>query len=142
MVVLVRLEEVFQPRRGDVFQLPLGVEQTLPRGCHRVVVIQGEIANKFSPTITVIPLSANSRLKNILFSAPITPGGQNGLNKECVALCLQIRTLSRRHFTPANFIGSLSEEDMAKIDTILAFTLGLNQKGKTEKMQKTAEFGG
>jgi len=142
MVALLKLEEVFQPRRGDVFQLPLGVEQTLPRGCHRVVVIQGEIANKFSPTVTVVPLSSNSRLKNMLFSAPIAPGDRSGLNKECVALCLQIRTLSRRHFNPANYVGSLSEEDLAKIDTILAFTLGLNLKGKVEKMQKTAEIGG
>lgn len=139
---MLKLEEVFQPRRGDVFQLPLGVEQTLPRGCHRVVVIQGEIANRFSPTVTVVPLSSNSRLKNMLFSAPIAPDDRNGLNKECVALCLQIRTLSRRHFTPANYVGSLSEEDLTKIDTILAFTLGLNLKGKAEKMQKTAEIGG
>ncbi len=139
---MLRLEEVFQPRRGDVFQLPLGVEQTLPRGCHRVVVIQGEIANRFSPTITVVPLSSNSRLKNMLFAAPIAAGERSGLNKECVALCLQIRTLSRRHFTPANYVGSLAEEEMAKIDAILAFTLGLNLKGKSDKMQKTAEIGG
>ena len=57
------------------------------------VVLQNDLANATSPTVTVIPLSSNVQ-RVYPFQVRI-PAGEGGLRDESKALCEQIRTVSR-----------------------------------------------
>lgn len=81
-------------QRGDVFLVNLEpvlgseVGKTRP-----AVVLQNELANRSSPTVTVIPIS--SSVDRVFPFQVRIPAGEAGLKQESKALCEQIRTLSR-----------------------------------------------
>lgn len=81
-------------RRGEVFLVNLDpvvgseVGKTRP-----AVVLQNDLANRSSPTVTVIPIS--SSVERVFPFQVRIPAGEAGLDRESKALCEQIRTLSR-----------------------------------------------
>lgn len=103
-------------QRGDVFLVNLDpvigseVGKTRP-----AVVLQNELANRTSPTVTVVPLS--TRVERVFPFQVLIPAGEGGLARDSKALCEQIRTLSiKRLLQP---LGSLPSERLEEIRAAL-----------------------
>jgi mRNA interferase MazF len=94
-------------QRGDVFLVNLDpvvgseVGKTRP-----AVVLQNDLANRSSPTVTVIPIT--SQIGRVFPFQVLIPAGEGGLDRPSKALCEQIRTLSRSRLIQR--LGQLSEE--------------------------------
>jgi mRNA interferase MazF len=56
-------------------------------------VLQNDLANRSSPTVTIVPLS--TRVERVYPFQVRIPAGEGGLPQESKALCEQIRTVSR-----------------------------------------------
>lgn len=103
-------------QRGDVFLVNLDpvigseVGKTRP-----AVVLQNEMANRTSPTVTVIPLS--TKVERVFPFQVLIPAGEGGLTRESKALCEQIRTLSTKRLL--QHLGSLPPERLEQIRVAL-----------------------
>jgi mRNA interferase MazF len=99
-------------QRGDVFLVNLDpvvgseVGKTRP-----AIVLQNEMANRTSPTVTVVPLSTNA--ERVFPFQVLIPAGEGGLTRDSKALCEQIRTLSTRRLL--QHLGSLPPERLQEI---------------------------
>jgi mRNA interferase MazF len=103
-------------QRGDVVRVNLDpvvgseVGKTRP-----AIILQNELANRTSPTVTVIPLSSN--VDRVFPFQVLIPVGEGGLDRDSKALCEQIRTLSKKRLLER--LGCLSPERMEEIRTAL-----------------------
>lgn len=103
-------------QRGDVFLVNLDpvvgseVGKTRP-----AIVLQNEMANRTSPTVTVVPLS--TRVERVFPFQVLIPAGEGGLTRDSKALCEQIRTLSIKRLL--QHLGSLPPERLDEIRTAL-----------------------
>ena len=103
-------------QRGDVFLVNLDpvigseVGKTRP-----AVVLQNELANRTSPTVTVIPIS--TKVERVFPFQVLIPEGEGGLTRESNVLCEQIRTLSTKRLL--QHLGSLPPERLEQIRTAL-----------------------
>jgi mRNA interferase MazF len=102
--------------RGDVYRVALdpvaGSEVGKPRPA---VVLQNELANRSSPTVTVIPISSN--VGRVFPFQVRLAAGEAGLAHESKALCEQIRTVSRERLLER--LGQLSPARLAEIRAAL-----------------------
>lgn len=93
--------------RGDIFMVQLDpvvgseVGKTRP-----AIVLQNDLANRSSPTVTVVPVTSSTG-RVYPFQVAI-PAGQGGLTKDSKALYEQIRTVSRKRLDKR--LGRLSRE--------------------------------
>lgn len=103
-------------KRGDVFYVNLDPVVGSEIGKTRpAIVLQNELANKSSPTVTVIPLSTS--VGRVFPFQVLIPAGEGGLEHDSKALCEQIRTLSTKRLL--NRLGSLPPSRMEEIRTAL-----------------------
>lgn len=114
------MEEI---RRGDIYFAILdpviGSEQG---GTRPVLVLQNDVGNRFSPTTVVAAVT--SRLKKGRLPTHVAlPKERSGLDKECVVLLEQLRTVDRRRLKAR--VARLDPETMRRIDQALAVSLGL-----------------
>jgi mRNA interferase MazF len=102
--------------RGDVVLVNLDPVVGSEIGKTRpAIVLQNEMANRTSPTVTVIPLS--TKVDRVFPFQVLIPAGEGGLDRDSKALCEQIRTLSTKRLL--QHLGSLSPERMKEIHTAL-----------------------
>jgi mRNA interferase MazF len=103
-------------QRGDVFLVNLDpvigseIGKTRP-----AVVLQNNLANRSSPTVTMIPVS--SSLNRVFPFQVRIPAGEGGLERESKALCEQIRTLSQTRLLQK--LGELPHARLEEIRTAL-----------------------
>ena len=98
--------------RGDVFMVDLDPVVGSEVGKKRpAVVLQNDLANQSSPTVTVVPISSKTR-RVFPFQVRLN-AGDGGLPRESKALCEQIRTVSRERLSRR--VGHLSEERLSEI---------------------------
>jgi mRNA interferase MazF len=103
-------------RRGDVFLVNLDPVVGSEAGKTRpAVVLQNELANQTSPTVTVVPLSSNT--SRLFPFQVLVPAGEGGLERDSKVLCEQIRTLSRQRLVQR--LGNLPPERLQEIRTAL-----------------------
>lgn len=88
-----------------------------------VIIISNDINNRFSGTITVLPLTSTNLAKIYPFEVKL-PQGAGNLPKDSKVKADQIRTLDKRRLIKA--IGMLDDESMARIETALRIHLGLD----------------
>jgi mRNA interferase MazF len=79
------------------------------------IVIQNDLANRSSPTVTVVPISSTTE-RVFPFQIRI-PAGEGGLSRESKALCEQVRTVARERLVQC--LGQLSAERMKEIRVAL-----------------------
>ena len=110
-------------QRGDIFFASLnptiGAEQA---GVRPVLIVQNNQANKFIPTVTVVPLTSNLRASRFLFTVLI-PSAQSGLPQDSVALVFQVRTIDRSRLNRK--AGHIEQESIAAVDAALRIHLDL-----------------
>jgi mRNA interferase MazF len=103
-------------RRGEVYWVGLEPVVGSEVGRRRpAVVVQNDVANASSPTVTVVPLSSSVH-RVYPFQVRI-PAGEGGIPSESKALCEQIRTVSRERLRER--LGSLPPDRLEEIRAAL-----------------------
>jgi mRNA interferase MazF len=112
-------------RRGDIILVDLepvrGSEQGRVRPC---IIVQNDIANKFSPVTNVIPVTDAKNVKKWYPCLVNLKKEKAGLDKDSVAQCNQIRTIDTERRIIKQ-IGHISEHEMKEIDRALKIQLDL-----------------
>ncbi len=115
--------KIVVPRRGDVlvvaFDPTLGAEIQKTRPA---LVLQNDIANRFSPITIVAAITSQSDAKlyptEVLIEAP-----EAGLERDSVVLLNHVRSIDRRRIVRR--LGRVTAETMHHVDRALAISLGL-----------------
>ena len=111
--------------RGDVFLADLGEgigsEQ---KGVRPVIVVQNDIGNKYSPTVTVVPVTTKIH-KHKGLPTHVLLTDQGGLNELSAAMAEQIVTIDKSRLI--EHLGSLDVRFMrVNIERIILKQLGIN----------------
>lgn len=109
--------------RGDMYYADLspvvGSEQG---GIRPILIVQNNTGNKFSPTLIVAAITSRADSKAKL-PTHILLHAAHGLERDSLVLLEQIRTIDRRRIR--EYIGTLDEEDMEKVNQALTVSFGL-----------------
>jgi len=109
-------------KRGDIYRADLnpviGSEQG---GVRPVLIIQNDAGNLYSPTVIVAAITGRCKKPYLPVHVPIA-AAESGLPMDSVVLTEQVRTLEKSRLT--QYLGRLTEEAMARIDTALARSIG------------------
>lgn len=112
-------------RRGNIILVDLepvrGSEQGKVRPC---IIIQNDIANKFSPVKNIVPLTDAKNIKKWYPCLIYLKKEEFGLDKDSVAQCNQIRTIDAEKRIIKS-IGHISNQKMKEIDQALKIQLAL-----------------
>lgn len=120
-------------KRGDVFYANLnpviGSEQ---KGERPVVVVQNNLANKHSPTLIVVPITAV--IKKDYLPTHILIKKNKFLKYNSMILVEQIRVVDKLRLKA--YLGRLDDDEMKKIDNaiIQALSLKIKNGGDYEKI--------
>lgn len=99
-------------RRGEVYLVGLDPVVGSEVGKMRpAVVLQNDLANRSSQTVTVVPIS--SQIERVFPFQVRIPNGEGGLERPSKALCEQIRTVSRNRLV--RLLGQLPSERLQEI---------------------------
>ena len=110
------------PKRGEIHIVNLDptigaeIKKTRPE-----VVISNDINNKFSATITVLPVTDKGK-RTYPFEVNL-PVEQTGLKKESKVKCQQIRTVDKRRLV--KIFGTVGLDILQKIEQGLMIHLGI-----------------
>lgn len=110
-------------RRGGIWLANLGNTVGSEQGGVRpVLIIQNDIGNNHSPTTIVAAITSKQNKKELPVHMYIA-ADRYGLIESSLILFEQIRTIDKRNLIKP--IGSLSEEEMEKVDKTLRISLGI-----------------
>ena len=111
-------------KRGDIYYAELnpviGSEQG---GTRPVLIISNDIGNRHSTTVIVAAITSRVHTKAKLPTHTAIRDFE-GLNKDSIILLEQIRTIDKKRLQ--EYIGMLSESEMARVDKALAISVSLN----------------
>ena len=111
-------------KRGDIYYAELnpviGSEQG---GTRPVLIISNDIGNRHSTTGIVAAITSRVHTKAKLPTHTAIRDFE-GLNKDSIILLEQIRTIDKKRLQ--EYIGMLSESEMARVDKALAISVSLN----------------
>lgn len=111
------------PRRGEVyvvnFDPSIGSEIQKRRPA---VILQNNIGNRYGATTIVAAISSQFDTRLYPTEVYIEPH-EGGLEKPCVVLLNQVRTVDKRRLTKR--LGMLSTEKMRKVDQALQISVGI-----------------
>ncbi|MBR1572972.1 MAG: type II toxin-antitoxin system PemK/MazF family toxin [Lachnospiraceae bacterium] len=119
-------------KRGDIFLADLGESiGSVQRGERPVLVVQNNKGNKYSPTVTVIPITTKIH-KSKEFPTHTILENIGGLDEKSASMAEQITTIGREKLM--RYIGSLPESFMKNvIDETLCIQLEIKGGRKTWK---------
>lgn len=84
------------PKRWEIYDVALDAVVGSQIGKRRpALVVSNDINNRFSTTVTVVPLTSAAPRRDFPFEAMI-PAGVSGLPRDSRAKCDQIRTVDKR----------------------------------------------
>ena len=110
-------------QRGDMFYADLtpsvGSEQD---GIRPILIIQNDTGNKHSQTVIVAIITSKLMTKAKL-PTHCHVKAQQGLGRDSLVLLEQIRTLDKKRLL--EYIGSLNDESMRRVDRALGISVGL-----------------
>lgn len=112
-------------RRGQVYYGDLGKTMGSEQGGIRpVVIIQNDIGNRYSPTLIVAAITSQVNKAKL----PTHEEIKNGILRDgSMVLLEQIRTLDKRRIK--DYLCTLTEDEMTRVDDALMTSLGLKWKG-------------
>ncbi len=110
-------------KKGDIFYATLdpiiGSEQD---GKRPVVVVQNNLANKYSPTVIIAPIT--TVLKKIDLPTHISIKKNNFLKKDSIILIEQVRVIDKVRLK--SFLGRLTELQIQQVDKALIKALSID----------------
>lgn len=103
-------------RRGEVWLVNLDPVLGSEVGKQRpAIVIQNDLANQMSPTVTVVPLTTQTQ--RVFPFQVLIAAGEGGLPRASKVLCEQVRSVSRQRLVRC--LGMVSDQRLAEIRTAL-----------------------
>ena len=121
MMHLMLVVEMVLMIRGEIYYADLnptiGSEINKKRP---VLIISNNANNKFSETITIIPITSN--VKKVFPFEVFLPHNKSGLPKDSKAQCHQVRTISKIRIS-GKTLGIIKEETMNAIEQALKLHL-------------------
>lgn len=114
-------------KRGDIYYMDFGSDYNSCRECgfRPALIVSNNVANRFSPVITVIPLTAqvNKKLRQPTHVLLLKKSGY-GLKHDSIALAEQLMTVDKGKLVRK--IGFIKDKvTMAKISKALKVQLGV-----------------
>lgn len=114
-----------QFNRGEIWLVDLGETKGSEQKMIRpVVILQNNMGNLHSPTITIVPLTSSRGKKWI--PTHVTLYKTTCLLSLSIALTEQITTISKERFI--NFIGEVNSDEMIAIEDAILIQLGIKTK--------------
>jgi mRNA interferase MazF len=111
-------------KRGEVWELDLtsvmGCEQGGVRPC---AIISNNVGNFYSPMLQVVPLTS-SEIKTPLPTHVRVEAKKYRMKYDSIALCEQLRSVSKLRLTTDRYITRLDDEIMDQIEKALMISLG------------------
>jgi len=105
-------------KRAEIYWVDLGeTVGSEQRRCRPCLIIQANLGNATSPTVTIVPITSATK------SFTITHAPVDGLIKPSIALCEQIRTVDKKRVK--GYIATVSDYTMINISETIRLTLGL-----------------
>ncbi|MGP8329181.1 MAG: type II toxin-antitoxin system PemK/MazF family toxin [Methanosarcinaceae archaeon] len=91
-----------------------------------VLVISEEAINRILPVVNILPITSRKTGRKIYPNEVLLPTKSNGLEKESILLCYQIRTIDKRRLIKT--IGTIESSELREeiIDATM-FQLGFNR---------------
>jgi mRNA interferase MazF len=112
-------------RRGDVYRASLnptvGSEQD---GTRPVVVVSRDAINASSPVVIIVPITSRSNKSRLYPSHVELKLGDGGLTADSVALCEQVRSISRERL--GDYLGNIPKPKLSQINASLKIALDLD----------------
>jgi mRNA interferase MazF len=110
--------------RGDVYQASLSPTQGSEQSGNRpVIVVSRDALNVLSSVVIVVPVTGRENKRRIYPSQLEIKAHDGGLTKDSVALCEQIRAVSKTRLTKR--LGRLHPGTIAALNATLNITLDL-----------------
>lgn len=110
-------------KNGDIYmaELPDDADGSLQSGTRPVIIVSNNLANKHSPVITVIPMTAQMSKKKLPTHAVIE---NCGLEKKSIVLAEQIMSINKKNLERK--MGTISETVYeSKVKKAMKVQLGL-----------------
>jgi mRNA interferase MazF len=108
-------------KRGDIWLVDLGEGVGSIQGKLRpVVIVQNNMGNQYSPTLTCIPLTSQNKKQ---LPTHVLLKNTTCLLSLSIALCEQITTLSKGMLS--RYIGEVSSVDMQEIERAIKIQTGI-----------------
>ena len=110
-------------KRFEIYQaaLPIIKGSHIQSGSRPVLVISNDVANKFSPVVTVVPLTTRLGKKCLPTHVTLLT---SGLRTVSLALCEQLTALDKSRMT--HYIGYVTDpDDRAALDRAMSIQLCL-----------------
>lgn len=109
--------------RGEMYWVELGGAIGSEQGSRRICcIISNNTGNKFSPVVTIVPLTSQMHKGNLPTHVHITSGYGN-IPKDSVILVEQARTIDKSRL--GDRVGSLYGEKLKELNKAISITLGL-----------------
>lgn len=126
----------FMIKRGMVFYADLGInEDSVQGGLRPVIIVGNNLQGKYSPVITVIPITSKISKKRLMTQTLLI--NEIGLNRESMAMAEQITTISKDKLV--SYIGRLRKETIKEIDKTIDAALALTDFREKEIMAQVSE---
>lgn len=110
-------------KRGDIVLVDLGVQNgSVQGGIRPVCVVSNELNNKYSPNITVVPLTSKMGKKQMPTHVKIIKE-QYPIHTDSIVLCEQIITADKAKIS-GSVLFSLNELEMRKLNRAMSIQLG------------------
>ena len=115
-------------RRGQIYIASLGRDTVGSEqgGKRPVLVVQNDIGNKYSTTMVVAPLSSKIPKKVQSTHVLLNKEDYEGLDKDCVVMTEQLKTISKDRIEVHAPITTLDREGMNKVNSALLMSLGIS----------------
>ena len=112
--------------RGNVYYADLngGVVGSEQGGTRPVLIIQNDTGNRYSPTVICVAITSKIDKAKLPTHLELSTKNYNFLKKDSVVLFEQVRTIDKSRLR--EFIGSLDEKDMEKVDEYLKVSFALD----------------
>lgn len=112
-------------KRGDIYWVKLGNGTgSIQGGVRPVVVVSNNLNNKYSPTLTIVPLSTQIHKCKLPTHVRVSIG-DNGLKEESFIMAEQITITNKSSI--CGRIGQLSREDIVKLNRALEVQINLQK---------------
>lgn len=120
-------------KRGNIVLCDLGSAKGSEQfGIRPCVVVQNESGNLFSSTVIVVPVT--SKMDRVKLPTHVKISEGYGLEKNSIALCEQLRTVSKTRI--GEVCGNVSMEDMKRITSALIVSLEIFKRGEQEAKEQ------
>jgi mRNA interferase MazF len=110
--------------RGEVYQADLNPVAGSEQGGRRpVLIVSRNALNANAPIVIVVPLTGRENKRRLYPTHVELTAGEGGLSKDSVALCEQVRAISKNRLKKK--VGQVSPQKMSMVDSALRISLDL-----------------